>query len=94
MREHLNGWPCHTGTCDPGERYEIRVAGHLGSHWSEWFEGLAITHPTDGETLLSGPVVDQAALHGLLAKVRDLNVPLISVRRIEPGAGGEDDVVP
>jgi hypothetical protein len=69
----------------PGDRYEIRIAGHLAPCWSEWFEGLAIAHPDDGETLLSGPVVDQAALHGLLNKVRDLNLKLISVRAIEPG---------
>ena len=67
---------------DPGECYEIRVAGHLELHWSDWFEGLAITHPNETETLLSGPVVDQAALHGLLARVRDMNLELISVRKL------------
>jgi len=63
--------------------YQIRVKGHLGCQWSEWFGGLAITQEEDGDTLLTGPVVDQAALHGLLKKVRDLGLPLISVIRIE-----------
>ena len=63
--------------------YQIRITGHLGSHWTDWFDGLAITLEDNGETLLSGPVVDQAALHGLLRKVRDLGMPLISVIRIQ-----------
>ena len=63
--------------------YEIRVKGHLDSRWSEWFEGLAVTRTASGETILSGPVVDQAALHGVLAKIRDLNLTLISVTRAE-----------
>ena len=62
--------------------YQIRITGHLGSHWTDWFDGLAITLEDNGETLLTGPVVDQAALHGLLRKVRDLGMPLISVIRI------------
>ena len=62
--------------------YAIRIKGHLELRWSEWFEGLAITHPNDGETLLSGPVVDQAALHGLLVRVRDMNLKLLSVRKL------------
>ena len=61
-------------------RYELRVQGHLDQHWSAWFGGLAITHEDDGTTTLRGLVTDQAALHGLLAKVRDLGVTLISVR--------------
>jgi hypothetical protein len=65
--------------------FEIRIAGHLDRGWSEWFEGLAVTLAEDGTTLLSGPVVDQAALHGLLKKVRDLGLPLISVNQVEPG---------
>jgi len=68
--------------CDPGEQYEIRVLGHLDPCWSDWFEGLVITHPNETETLLSGPVVDQAALHGLLARVRDMNLELLSVRKL------------
>jgi hypothetical protein len=64
--------------------YQIRISGQLGDQWSDWFEGLTITLEEDGYTLLSGPVVDQSALHGLLKKVRDLGIPLISVNRIEP----------
>ncbi len=59
--------------------YQIRLKGHLGEQWSAWFEGLAITLQDNGETLLEGPVVDQAALHGLLRKVRDLGLPLLAV---------------
>jgi hypothetical protein len=66
--------------------YEFRVEGHLAPSWSEWLDGLTIANLDNGEALLTGPVVDQAALHGLLAKVRDLNLPLISVNRIEPGS--------
>jgi hypothetical protein len=64
--------------------YQIRIKGHLGPRWSEWFEGLTITPEGDGETLLTGPVADQAALHGLLRKVRDLGMPLISAIPVEP----------
>ena len=63
--------------------YQIRIKGHLGSEWADWFEGLAITLEEDGHTLLTGPVVDQAALHGLLRKVRDLGMPLVSVNRVQ-----------
>ena len=59
--------------------YQIRITGHLGYQWSDWFEGLTITLEEDGDTLLTGPVVDQAALHGVLKKVRDLGMPLVSV---------------
>ncbi len=62
--------------------YQIRLKGHLGSEWTDWFEGLTITLEEDGETLLTGPVIDQAALHGLLKKIRDLGMPLISVNRV------------
>jgi len=65
--------------------YQIRIKGHLGHQWTDWFEGLTITLEENGETLLTGPVVDQAALHGLLKKVRDLGMPLVSVNRVEPG---------
>jgi hypothetical protein len=65
-------------------RCEIRLQGHLDERWTDWFEGLTITREANGETRLTGPVVDQAALHGLLRKVRDLGLPLISVNRLEP----------
>ena len=65
--------------------YQIRIKGHLGYQWTDWFEDLTITLEENGNTLLTGPVVDQAALHGLLKKVRDLGMPLLSVNRVEPG---------
>jgi hypothetical protein len=64
--------------------YEIRVKGHLDGRWSEWFEGLEITNLESGEALLSGEIVDQAALHGVLSRIRDLNVPLVEVRTVDP----------
>jgi len=64
--------------------YQIAIKGHLGHQWTDWFEGLTITLEDDGDTLLTGPVVDQAALHGLLKKVRDLGMQLISVCAVEP----------
>jgi hypothetical protein len=66
--------------------YHIKIKGYLAATWSEWFDGLTITHQEDGETVLSGPVADQAALHGLLLKVRDLGLPLLSVTHTEPEA--------
>jgi hypothetical protein len=74
-------------TTDPGQPaiYQIRLKGHLGSQWTDWFEGLTITLENNGDTLLTGPVIDQAALHGLLKKVRDLGTPLVSVSPVEPG---------
>lgn len=65
-------------------RYEIKVQGSLDSQWSEWFDGLSMISTESGETTLSGPVADQAALHGLLNKVRDLNLPLLAVYRVDP----------
>ena len=65
--------------------YQIRIKGHLGSQWTDWFGGLKITLEDNGDTLLTGPVADQAALHGLLKKVRDLGMPLVSANRVEPG---------
>ncbi len=65
--------------------YQIRIKGHLGCQWTDWFGGLTITLEDNGDTLLTGPVVDQAALYGLLKKVRDLGMPLVSVNRAGPG---------
>ena len=62
--------------------YQIRIKGHLDSQWTDWFEGLTITLEENGDTLLTGPVIDQAALHGLLKKVRDLGIPLVSVIQV------------
>jgi hypothetical protein len=64
--------------------YEIRVKGVLGSGWSAWFDGLRVTSDEAGQTVIAGPVIDQAALHGLLAKVRDLGLELLEVRRTDP----------
>jgi hypothetical protein len=70
---------------DPGHApvYQIRLKGHLDLEWADWFGDLTISLEEDGDTLLVGPVADQAALHGLLRKVRDLGVPLLSVTRVE-----------
>lgn len=65
--------------------YQIRLKGHLGRQWTDWFGGLTITLEDNGETLLTGPVIDQAALYGLLKKVRDLGMPLISINHVDPG---------
>ena len=72
---------------DPGQPMisQVRIKGHPGREWTDWFGGLTLTLEDNGETLLTGPVVDQAALHGLLRKVRDLGVPLLSVNRVKPG---------
>jgi hypothetical protein len=64
--------------------YEIRLKGHLDSRWAAWFDGLSLTNDSDGTTLIHGPVVDQAALHGLLQRVRDTGLPLVSVTQVEP----------
>ena len=72
--------------------YQIRIKGHLDRPWTDWFEGLDITLEDNGDTLLTGPVIDQAALHGLLKKVRDLGMPLVSVSPVEPGKADQSDV--
>ena len=74
--------------------YQIRIKGHLGRQWTDWFGGLTITLEDNGDTFLTGPVVDQAALHGLLKKVRDLGLPLISVMGKEPDQADATDVQP
>ena len=81
MADKLNSRP------DPGQAnsYQIRIKGHLDDSWSDWFDNLTITLEEGGYTLLTGPVIDDAALHGLLKKVRDLGMPLLSVNRVEPG---------
>lgn len=66
--------------------YEIRLKGHLETRWVKWFDGMTITLDENGDTLLCGPVDDQAALHGLLKKVRDLGMPLVSVSPVKPGS--------
>ena len=72
--------------------YQIRLKGHLDAQWTDWFGGLAITLEDDGDTLLTGAVVDQAALYGLLKKVRDLGIPLVSVSPVEPGQADAPEV--
>jgi hypothetical protein len=72
--------------------YEIRLKGHLDARWANRFEGLTITLAEDGDTLLTGPVIDQAALHGLLKKVRDLGLSLVSIRPLEYGQADAPDV--
>jgi len=72
--------------------YQIRIKGHLSHQWTDWFEGLTITLEEDGDTLLTGPVIDQAALHGLLKKVRDLGMPLVSINPVEHGQPDQSDV--
>jgi hypothetical protein len=79
------------GEHDVAGRYEIRIKGHLDTRWADWFEGLSFTHESDGTTILSGPVVDQAALHGLLRKVRDLGLPLVAVSPIKPSSADTSD---
>jgi hypothetical protein len=73
---------------DPGKPtvYKIRIKGQMDSQWTDWFEGLAITLEENGDTLLTGPVIDQAALYGLLKKIRDLGIPLVSVCPLENGS--------
>jgi hypothetical protein len=74
--------------------YQIKLKGHLDRQWEGWFEGLTFTLGEDGDTLLTGPVIDQAALHGLLKKVRDLGVPLLSINSVEPGRQDESEFKP
>jgi hypothetical protein len=83
--------PGAAGPADRPAHYEIRIRGVLDRHWSSWFEGLEVSSDEPGQTLIAGPVADQAALHGLLAKVRDLGLPLLSVQRIGPGPETETE---
>jgi hypothetical protein len=79
---------------DPGQPmvYQIRIRGHLGSQWADWFGSLTMTLEDNGDTLLTGPVIDQAALHGILKKVRDLGLTLVSVCPVKPGQSDKSDV--
>ena len=70
------------GTGPGAGRYEIRLTGHLHERWTAWFDDLTVTHRGDGTTVIGGPIADQAALHGLLQRVRDLGLPLLSVERV------------
>jgi hypothetical protein len=80
----MNETHAPTGGCPAAGRYEIRLKGHLEARWVAWFDGLSLTHESDGTTVIHGPNVDQAALHGVLQKVRDLGLPLVSVTQVEP----------
>lgn len=73
-----------TGRWNDAGLYEIRLKGHLDARWAVWFDGLTLTRDADGTTAIRGSVIDQAGLHGLLQKVRDIGLPLVSVTRIEP----------
>ena len=91
--------PRHPASDDPHApdapaHWEIRLKGHLDARWAGWFEGLTLTREHDGTTALRGPVVDQAALHGLLSKVRDLGLPLVPVTHSEPKRAGVPDDTP
>ena len=85
LSEHQDKETSNNPQPDPNQPmiYQIRVKSHLGSEWTDWFDGLCITLEENGDTLLTGPVIDQAALHGLLKKVRDLGMPLISVNQVQ-----------
>jgi len=84
-----NGLTPATSSAQP-TIYQIRLAGHLGCQWADWFGGLTITLEDNGETVITGPLVDQAALHGLLKKVRDVGLPLLSVNRVELRPAGDE----
>src|SRR5713226_8695426 len=79
---------------DQPARYEIRIKGHLDDRWADRFEGLTLRREDNGDTLLTGPVIDQAALHGLLRKVRDLGLPLLSVMHLEPAQADGPEAAP
>ena len=79
----MSNIPGDKAESDDTQIYQIRIKGHLGGQWRDWFEGMSITREDDGNTVLIGAVVDQSALYGLIRKVRDLGMPLLSVNRIE-----------
>ena len=80
-----NGGGSAMSTNDDAGRYEIRLQGHLGNRWADWFDELTLTTCSDGTTVIHGVVLDQSALHGLLQKVRDVGLPLVSVTRLDAG---------
>jgi hypothetical protein len=82
----------HVGLDDAVMQYEIRVKGHLDPRWEAWFDGLGLTTEADGTTTIQGPVADQAALHGLLQKLRDVGLPLVSVTQVDPDLGREPNI--
>ncbi len=90
--DSMSGTPSIQQDHDQAGQYEIRIHGHLDSRWTGWFEGLTLSLEENGDTLITGPVVDQAALFGLLRKIRDMGLPLISVKRVVAGqADGSAD---
>ena len=82
----MNTEQSNTQGAKPSGRYAIRIKGHLDQRWVDWFAGLSFTHDGDGTTLLAGQLADQAALHGVLNKIRDLGLPIISVQTLSPEA--------
>lgn len=94
-RHNRIGQMANKGNQEPNNRitiYQIRLKGHLSYQWAEWFDNFTVILEDNGNTLLTGPVVDQAALHGLLKKVRDLGMPLLSVICVKPGQADASDV--
>ena len=81
------------GQNDKVRIYQIRIEGQLGQQWTDWFDGLSITPGEDGTTLLTGTVIDQSALHGLLKKIRDLGAPLVSVNRMETDGSSDPNQI-
>jgi hypothetical protein len=81
----MNETPAADGSWLEAGRYEIRLKGHLETRWAAWFDGLTLTYESDGTTVIHGSIVDQAALHGVLQRVRDLGLPLVSVTQVDSG---------
>lgn len=79
----MNDTQTSAGSWNEAGEYEIRLSGHLDDRWAAWFDGLSLSHEADGITVIHGPVADQSALHGLLQKVRDLGLPLVSVLHVD-----------
>ena len=90
----MNEPPAKTADHHELGKYEIRLKGHLDTRWANWFEGLSFTYESDGTTVLAGSVVDQAALYGLLRKVRDLGLPLVSVSQVDPNQADAPNLQP